>query len=377
MKVLVITSRYPSENNPYNHMFVHIRCVEMLRQGINLEVFVPSDQYKNFVFEGVEVRMLPSKEIVKHFTMDKVLYLHLLNIYPFSSANGWVIYKYILKHNLPFAMYIHGNEVQKYTSRIYEFNYRIKDVLKWIKKDVFVIPKMKYFVGQTSKIGNKVLIFPSKWMKEEMERNLNCKISRFEIIPNGIDTSFFSYQNHSEYRFKLLTIRSLSSKVYDIEKTIEVMSHLPERFTLDIYGQGVYIKKYQKLINKKRLDNRVKIIPTFVEKEEMRNLFRNYGIFISTTKMDSQGITMMEAISAGLLVVTTDNSSKREFLVHKINGILGKSPKEIADRICEACNNEIIFSELTKNGRASMEQIDIQKTVELEIKTLSKLIINF
>ena len=373
MKIAIITSRYPEKNNPYNHMFVHMRCVEMIKQGENIEVFVPSNISERYIYDSVTVNKMPSKEIVKRIQGIDVLYLHLLNIYPFNKVNGSPIYKYIIDNKTPFAMYVHGSEVQRYTSRMYEFRFKITDVLKWIKKDIFVIPIMKRFTRKTIKNRNAMFIFPSKWMKEEMERNLNCSISRYKIIPNGIDTEFFAYRNQYENRYKLLTIRSLSGKVYDIEKTVNVMSHLPEQFTLDIYGEGVYLNQYLKLIQNKNLTERIQIIPTFIGKEKMKNIFKKYSAFISTTKIDSQGITIMEAMSSGLLGINTNNSSKKEFFNDLSNSVLGNDPKEIANKINKVCNNPDLYEKITKKGSESIKKINIAITVKKEIKALSKL----
>lgn len=350
-------------------MFVHMRCLEMLKQNSDVTVYVPAKVSNSYTYQGVKVQMMATTEIIKQLDDEQtVIYLHLLNIYPFSKLNGWSIYKHIMVHNLPTLMYVHGNEVQKYTARWYEFNYRISDVLKWIKKDCFVIPKMKGFFKIQKR--NHPFLFPSLWMKEEAERNLNLTIDNYKIIPNGIDTSFFEFHNLIENRFKILTIRSLSSKVYDIEKTIEVLDNLPEKYTLDIYGEGMYKEQYQHLITSKGLKNRVKIISRFLEREEMKTLFLNYGVFISTTRMDSQGVTMMEASASGLLVVTTDNSSKNEFILDSVNGVLGNSAEEIADKIVAITSNKNRFEEVVVKGRKSMEVIDISKTVKKEIELL-------
>ena len=373
MKIAIITSRYPSENNPYNHMFVHMRCLEMLQQNTEVKVYVSSKQTDSYTYQGVKVQLMPSAEIVKQLDDEQgLIYLHLLNIYPFSTHNGWPIYKHIMQHNLQALMYVHGSEVQKYTARWYEFNYRISDVLKWIKKDCFVVPKMKQFFKVQKR--NYPFVFPSFWMKEETERNLKLTIDDYKIIPNGIDTAFFEFHNLAEKRFKILTIRSLSNKVYDIEKTIEVLENLPEKYTLDIYGEGIYKEQYQKLIASKKLENRVQIISRFLERSEMKSLFLNYGAFISTTRMDSQGVTMMEAAASGLLVVTTDNSSKNEFIQDDVDGVLGDSAEVIADKIVAITNNKSRFEEVVARGRKSMEAIDISKTVRKEIELLKQYI---
>ncbi len=351
-------------------MFVHMRCLEMQQKNINVTVYVPSKTFDSYIYEGVKVQKMVTTEIIKLLDKQSVIYLHLLNIYPFSKDNGWPIYKHIMKCNLQTVMYVHGSEVQKYTARWYEFNYRISDILKWIKRDCFVIPKMKqFFRNQKNKYP---FVFPSLWMKEDTERNLNLTISDYKIIPNGIDTSFFEFKNQVDKRFKIVTIRSLSNKVYDIEKTIEVLDNLPEKYTLDIYGEGIYKNKYQKLIASKKLENRVKIISRFLERSEMKKLFLNYGAFISTTRMDSQGVTMMEAASSGLLVVTTDNSSKKEFIQDAVNGILANSAEEIAAKIVAITSNKSRFEEIVVKGRKSIENIDISKTVKKEIELLEK-----
>ena len=367
MKIYIITSRYPDKTNPYNHMFVHIRCAEMIKNGIDVEVLVCSEYSSNYNYEGVAVHQMPAKEIAKKIDRNNLIYLHLLNIYPFQKNDGGIVYGHIKKLKIPFVFYVHGYEVQKYRSRKYEFNFRISDLLKWMKKDLWVVPTMRKFV-ETAHQG--IYIFPSKWMKMEMEKNLNLKIDKFHILPNGIDTVLFRYLDMTENRCKMVTIRSLSQKVYDIEKTIEVLAHLPKKFTLDIYGKGVYENKYKNLIEEKGLSNRVRIIPSFFTKEEMKDLFKSYGVFISTTRMDSQGITMMEAMAAGLLVATTDNSSKKEFIDDGETGILGIQAEEIAEKIVRATENTDDFHRITKNARKQIEKISLEEITPKEITIL-------
>lgn len=369
MKITILTSRYPSDSNPYNHMFVHTRCVEMVKNGIDVEVFVCAPKSLKYTYENIEVRELPASDIIQKISNKNLVYLHLLNLYPFQENDGWIIYKHILSNKIPFVFYVHGNETQKYSSRKYEFNYRISDVLKWIKKDLWVIPKMRQFVKSAK---NGLYILPSKWMKNEMERNLNLKIEHSRILPNGIDTDLFRFSDKSENRFKIITIRSLSQKVYDIEKTIEVMDFLPEQYTLTIYGRGIYEEKYRNLINKKNLSNRIEIISSFFSKQQMSELFKKYGVFISTTRMDSQGITMMEAMASGLLVVSTDNSSKREFITDGESGVLGISARGIAEKIIPIVNDLGKFKQTVSNGRKQIEKIDLKRITQEEIAILKE-----
>lgn len=355
-------------------MFVHVRCVEFLKLGCEVTVYVPSNDEESYVYNNIEVIKSPSKVINEQLKENDIIYLHLLNIYPFSKADGWLIYKHIIDNKIPFAMYVHGSEVQKYRARMFEFNYKITDFLKWFKKDALVIPKMQKFVEKTMNRKNSSFVFPSVWMKDDLEKNLNLNLlNKYFIIPTGIETDYFKYHNRQQNRYKIVTIRSLSNKVYDIEKTIEVLSILPNEFTLDIYGEGIYKNRYESIIKNKNLNKRIKIVSGFVEKKEMRNIFSNYGIYISTTKMDSQGVNMMEAMSAGLVVATTDNSSKREFITNLENGILGEGVVELANNIIKATKTIPVFNALAKKGRQSIEKINIKETVQKEVALLKEI----
>ena len=99
----------------------------------------------------------------------------------------------------------------------------------------------------------------------------------------------------------------------------------------------------------------------------------DYNVFISTTKLDSQGITMLEAMSCGLLVSSIDNSSKKEFIIDMKTGILGETPKQLADKILEVTSDQNLFENITLSGRKSMEEIDVKITCKEELDILKKI----
>lgn len=373
MKIAVITSRYPSENNPYNHMFVHSRCVNMVKEGQSVVVYVPSSSIKSYTHEGVKVKVMPSVNINRELGEYDILYLHLLNIYPFSKRNGWLIYKNILNNNLPFVMYVHGSEVQKYKARMFEFNYRFTDFLKWIKKDILVIPKMKKFLQKTIKRNQGVAyVFPSIWMKNELEKNLDVTLKQFYIIPNGIDTSLFEFHELYPKKYKLLTLRPLSSKKYAVDLAIDMMQYLPEHFTLDIYGKGHFEKKYLKQIQHLNLEHRIKIKNSFIERCNLNDFFKNYGVFLVPTRMDAQGVSMCEAMSSGLLIVSSNNTAIPEFVDNMNSGIIGDNLRETAYSLINVIEDQNQYSKITVKARASMEKIDMNIILKKELNLLKE-----
>tara|TARA_B100000902_G_scaffold195038_1_gene186363 strand:+ start:4763 stop:5893 length:1131 start_codon:yes stop_codon:yes gene_type:complete len=373
MKIAIITSRYPSLDNPYNHMFVHMRSKEFVRKGEKVEVFVPSRATHEYVFEGISVKHMPSKDMIQYLSNYDVLYLHLLHIYPFMQQDGWPIYKSIMKNKFPCVMYVHGSEVQKYSARPFDANNSILGILRRIKKDFLLVYFMRKFANFHKVNKSLFFLFPSLWMKKEMEKNLEVEVSNFELIPNGIETNLFTFSNLVSKRFKLISLRPLSSMKYAVDIAIETVRLLPKEYTLDIFGKGKYEKVFQELINKYSLEDRITIHNTFINKHDMPEHFSGYGVSLSTTRMDAQGVSMCEAMSSGLLTVSNNNTAIPEFISDMETGILGNSPQELADKILTVTSDKELFENITQQGRETMEKIDVKLTCKQELKILKEI----
>ncbi len=373
MNIAIITSRYPNKDEPYSHMFVHMRSLEMKKKGSNVVIFIPSKTTLEYTFENITVKSMPNNEIVKNLNQYDIAYLHLLNIYPFQKKNGRLIHKYLMKSNMPFAMYIHGSDVQKFVWS-HEFNYKFIDLLKWVNKDFFVIPKIKNFIKKTKERENVAFIFPSNWIKNDAERNLKLTFNNAKIIPNGVDVDLFSFNETYNNRYKLLNLRPFSCKKYAVDIAIETMRFLPKKYTLDIYGKGLFEEKYKKLITKYCLNDRVKITNKFFNRNELNTFFSNYGVFLAPSRMDTQGLIVCEAMASGLLIASSNNTGIPEFVTKNTTGILENSPKELATQIIEITKDQELFNKMVKKGRISMENIKIETTISKEMRILKNLI---
>lgn len=374
MKLAIITTRYPRKDNPYNHMFVHVRATYFKRKNVDVEVFVPSTTSSMYEYEGIKVNLMTSKQIIKEIAAFDISYLHLLNTYFFIKNGGNVIYDSIIKKRIPFAIYIHGSEILRYPNYLFDFNFTPKGILKYLYVNYWNSSRMKQFVFQTNKRDNSLFLFPSFWMKNHTEVVLNQKLNHFEVIPNGIDTNHFQFSNQFKNRFKLLMIRPLSDLKYGFDMAIEIMRHLPPEYSLTIYGKGKYEKMCHKLISKYNLSNRVFIKNNFIERAELPALFSNYGLFIATTKFDSQGVIMCEAMASGLLTVSNPTTAIPEFIKDGITGITDDSIEAIAKKIIQITHNEQLYSEITKSARLSMENINIETVGSRELEALKKII---
>jgi glycosyltransferase involved in cell wall biosynthesis len=368
MKMAVISSRYPSKGNIYSHMWVHARAKEFVKNGVEVCVFVPSKTIEEYSFEGVQVIKAPDFDIAKRILNFQVVYIHLLSIYPYPKLSGWPIYKSIIKNKIRCFMYLHGSEVQS-TER-YSFddeNNFYSLAVKYYKRYIF-LPRMRMFCQYVDQSGG--FLSPSVWMRQEAESELKISLKNVSICPNGIDTELFDFMPKFENVNKMLCIRPLSSRKYAVDTAIELLALLPEHFTLDIYGKGHLKEELLTLARKLNVENRLKITEEFIDRVEIPRLMSNYGTFLATTRMDAQGVIMCEAMSAGLITVSSNNTAIPEFVKDMETGLCEDNLSIVAKNLVLISTDKAQFDYITQASRAFIQTINIKNMTEKELSIL-------
>jgi len=77
MKIAILTSRYPKADQPYNHMFVHVRSLYFKSKNEEVTVFVPSKEKSAYTIDGVQVVCDSGKNIANQLDQYDISYLHL------------------------------------------------------------------------------------------------------------------------------------------------------------------------------------------------------------------------------------------------------------------------------------------------------------
>ena len=103
---------------------------------------------------------------------------------------------------------------------------------------------------------------------------------------------------------KILLLRSFASTKYLNDISIKCILELSkkdffERFDRNMcFGEGILFEELTKLIKKFK---NITINNNFLNHDEISKVHKNFGIFICPTRMDSQGCSMCEAMSSGLI----------------------------------------------------------------------------
>jgi len=370
-KALVLTNHYPSYDNLYRNGFVHRRVVGYRDLGLDVDVVCLSEkQAMSHEFEGVDVRYA-DKEMLRSLLdsgeVESVL-VHFLDDAMWSVLRDFV-------DQVRVIVWIHGAEVQPWHRR--EFNYRTEDQReKAIVASDLRMNLWKDVFSEASPLLS--FVFVSQYFANEVMEDVGIKLdaSRYEIIHNYIDEELFSYEKKDpEQRYKVLSIRPFASAKYandlSVNAIVELSKHpVFERMSFHILGDGALFDEILQPLLEMR---NVRIERRFLSQGEIAELHKQYGLFLSPTRMDSQGVSRDEAMASGLVPVTNAVTAIPEF-VDETCGILapGEDWNAMAQGILRIAQDPAQFEQLSSNAaRRVRSQSGFDSTIRREVALIS------
>jgi len=348
--VLVLTNHYPSYDDIYRNGFIHSRVREYNRADLKADIFkLREGEHIHFSeFEGVDVisgSSVALNRLMKSQKYEKIL-VHFLD-----EAMWEILQNYVGK--IEILVWVHGSEIQPWHRRT--FNYANENELNKAKIDSE--KRMSFWVPLLQNIpDNLKFIFVSDYFAKEVMEDTGVSIpeDKYEIIHNPIDVEMFNYvEKEASQRFKILSIRPYASKKYANDLTVKAILELAKtkqfkNLEILLVGAG---KLFESTLEPLRKFDNVKIHEGFLTHSEIANLHKEYGIFMTPTRMDSQGVSRDEAMSSGLVPITNSVTAIPEF-VDDSCGVLaeGEDYKSMAKGILNLIKHGEKFSKMSINA---------------------------
>ena len=160
------------------------------------------------------------------------------------------------------------------------------------------------------------------------------------VVPTGIDTRDFAAGNGRALRRRLGIPRTAFVIGYSgrlaPEKNLDFLARSSARFMKkngNVYflalGAGPSRKKIHTFFKKSGIGNRVRFAGV-LQGKQLADGYRAMDLFVFTSKSETQGLAITEAMAAGLPVITLDAPGAREIVRDKINGRLLPAQNEKA-----------------------------------------------
>ena len=128
---------------------------------------------------------------------------------------------------------------------------------------------------------------------------------RARVIPNVVDTSRFRYRERSPLRPHLLSTRNLEPH-YRVDNTLEAFALLKAQYpdaTLTVAGTGSEEGRLCRLAASRGSDG-IRFVGR-VSPEDIPSLYGEADIFVNSSVVDNQPVSVLEAFASGLPVVST------------------------------------------------------------------------
>ncbi len=196
------------------------------------------------------------------------------------------------------------------------------------------------------------IVVPSPYLEDVFARHGYST----RVIRNMIDTSSFRYRERVPLRPRLLSARNLESH-YRVDNTLKafalVQKECPDA-TLVIAGYGS-----QETALRAMAQGMLGV--TFVgrvEPQDMPALYDEADIFVNSSEIDNQPVSVLEAFSAGLAVVSTPTGDIPAMLLNGARGRLvpHDDPQAMATAILDALEQPSGVTPMTRSARLEAER---------------------
>lgn len=370
MKFLVLVNHYPGEIPQYAERFVHTRVAEYIKQH---ECLVASFKVSgDYIFEGVPVVRLSDENhfyaLLKDYRPDRIL-VH------FALKR---IIRMLKPVDIKIIVWIHGYEALGWYRRLFDVKFPDPFTWSFIRRLIGNTSQqlsLRSFIRRSNKHQSILFVFVSLWMWKTMEKDTLTRIQQRRIIPNPVEDLYFRYITKSnEQRYRILIIRPFTSPKYALDMVRDTLLGLAEdpvfeMLSITIFGQGPLWDEITRVL---KPFNNIRLCNFFLNKAGMAEAFLDHGIILCPTRQDAQGVTMCEAMSCGLVPVTSKSSAIPEFVEDGYNGFTASSVNELILRIKQMVYDTDLFQRLSGNAAASIRaKAGMEDVIRKELEAIT------
>ncbi|REK18408.1 MAG: glycosyltransferase [Actinobacteria bacterium] len=368
-RLLLIAPRYPSSEAPYAGQPVERRVRFYIEHGFEVQVYVPEpeDTGTDRRFGATVVRAPAGElyEVLGDWEPGQICWHH-----PLPELWPW-LRSYLGR--IPIHVWIHGFEAREWQEL--DYNYSTEEIAAnsayWDARQV----DRRKLLSELFVDHRVSKIFVSQFMRDVAERFARVRASEAHIIHNVIDTDNFSYHPKSAGdRTRVVSVRSFTARNYGTDLlagTIEALAKTDyfQDISFEIYGDGRHFEADTAFLHK--FPN-VTVVRRFMDPKEMAQIYGNNGVLLIPTRWDSQGMTLGEGMSSGLVPVTNRVAAIPEFVDDEAGWLA--EPDDVtglAAGISMLYENPERFEEMSRvAAKRAREQTGPESTVSREVELL-------
>lgn len=377
-KYLMICNAYPTLENLYANSFLHRRVKAYQQRGLDVDIVVITTKVlKDKYYDGVHIKYMDEYQIASFLKADNyhTVLFHFINPKMFYGLDQLEEDK---KPNI--VVWLHGFEAEAWHRRYYNFLDDVSQLDNALKRKETVFEPQKEFLHEimTRDDLNIKFIYVSKRFKElYADPYIGVVPKKHYIIHNIIDDQLFKYYKKAkEDRLKICSIRPFTARNYGNDITVEVIKKLSRKryfnkLEFNLYGDG---KLFNVLTDPLKIFDNVHLHKGFVKQNDIPEIHKYHGIYLGPSRHDSQGVSLGEAMSSGLVPVTNAIGGIPEFITHEETGMLASRDNvdEMVQHIDYLYKHPKKFKQMSEKASENIKQqagIDVVISQEIEVIT--------
>ena len=218
------------------------------------------------------------------------------------------------------------------------------------------------------------LVVPSCAMKDVLnDYNISTPA---QIIPTGINLQLFDNGNGEQFRKKHNISEDQPVSVHigriGFEKNIDFLFHVhktvveacPDAIFI-VAGEGPALKHLQHLAERLHLQDNVRFVGYLDRKTELLDCYRAGNVFVFSSRTETQGLVLLEALALGVPVVSTAVLGTRDILLAEKGALIASENVDVfASKVIQVIQDRQLQAYLAEEGKAYAREWSHEKVTE-------------
>ena len=336
MHVLLLPISYKSKFNLLSAPFFRDQALALKNKGLQLGVLCPlpvslKSIWRNKLFsfkeesysdEGISTFISPFLSIPK--TPNRARRIRL-------EKGKELFKKYIESNGKPDIIHVHS--------------FLAGELALWIKNEC----KIPYVITEHSSAFERKLLTDSDLklalkvfenshtniaVSQSLSNAIKCYFKEldFQIIPNIVDTDFFNLivkKQKDDFQFINIAHLNKNKNQLHLIKSFTKVFKGNQFYKLLIVGQGPEKNNLQNWIDSNTMNSQIRLYGS-ASREEVRDLLHQSDCFVLSSKIETFGVVLIEAMSCGLPVLSTKCGGPESIVTNDDIGVLC-SQEELSD----------------------------------------------
>jgi len=169
-----------------------------------------------------------------------------------------------------------------------------------------------------------IIIAPSNFIARVLVSEYNVPNKKIRIIPNGIDTQYFSPSGNENKKEKVVLLVSRMTEQKGIEYLLESARYVINEILhvkFLIVGDGPVLGSLKSMSNLLAISDNVEFLG-FTPRDRLLELYRLSDIFVSTSIYEPFGLVILEAMASGTPIAAFSIGGLKEVVRDNVDGFL-------------------------------------------------------